>query len=309
MARARTDCARLRLAAAGLLLCCLWANAAAAEVFVWTDAKGRVHMTDDLSQVPPEYRRQAEAAGERAGDSAAVQQVEVPVVPVRRSSSTQAPLVVPAPDGSSGERRGVRVHVLQVERAGTSMRVVARLNERVNVPFIVDTGAEVCTLPSWALEPLGIEIDENTPRMALTGIGGTVAVPVVEIAHVQLGGASVESVQMAVLDSMPEGLLCLPFFNNFRVSTDPVRGLLQLEEIDEAALTGVYGGRNETSWRSAFRQRRAALERVRAKRAETREEQIAMHADIDREETRLLEQIEQLEAQATRLGVPREWRD
>ena len=31
-----------------------------AEIYRWTDAEGRVHFTQDLSQVPPDHRAQAE---------------------------------------------------------------------------------------------------------------------------------------------------------------------------------------------------------------------------------------------------------
>ena len=281
-------------AATGLLIACLWATAVAeAEVFVWTDANGRVHMTDDLSQVPPAQRKKAEAAGDRAASSAAVQQVDTPQAPLVRSRAPKDPAAgLPVPNA-------LRVHVLEVERAGSSMRVVATLNGRVNVPFIVDTGAEVCTLPSWALEPLGIEVDESTPRMSLTGVGGTVRVPVVDVEEVKLGGATVQNVQMAVVDSMPMGLLCLPFFNHFRVSTDPANGILRLEEID--------GG--EGSWREAFRTRRDALERIRQKREATPDESVAMLADLDKQQRYWEEQLERLESQATRLGVPQEWRE
>jgi hypothetical protein len=39
---------------------CLLAAGSRAQVYEWTDDDGRVHMTDDLSQVPPGQRSEAE---------------------------------------------------------------------------------------------------------------------------------------------------------------------------------------------------------------------------------------------------------
>ena len=55
----------------------------------------------------------------------------------------------------------------------------------------------------------------------------------------------------------------MPFFNNFRVSLDPTRGTLVLEEIDINSIEGIYGGLNQTAWRTKFRQVHGQLERVR----------------------------------------------
>jgi len=291
-------------AASGLLVGCLCVLPVRADVFVWTDANGRVHMTDDLSQVPADQRRRAEAAGERAADSTAVQHLEMPQsLPAPTQASAGA-----APT-EAAQMRGGRTHVLKVERAGNSMRVVALLNDRLAVPFILDTGAEGCTIPRWAAEEMGFVIDETTPRKPVAGISGrAVLAPIVEVSRVQVGTASVESVEMIVLDTMSEGLLGMPFYNHFRAQTDPTSGILRLEEIDLDSLEGVYGGRNESSWRSEFRMRRAALEGVRRMRAQTRDEAVAMHADLDRQERYWEEQLEQLELKARRVGVPTAWR-
>ena len=47
------------------------AGPAGAEIYRWTDADGRVHFTQDLSQVPARHRKDAEArAGQSSGRSA-----------------------------------------------------------------------------------------------------------------------------------------------------------------------------------------------------------------------------------------------
>lgn len=47
------------LAAAALLLVLLLPPPAAADIYRWEDAEGAVHFTDDISSIPPPYRRKA----------------------------------------------------------------------------------------------------------------------------------------------------------------------------------------------------------------------------------------------------------
>ena len=43
-----------------LLALCVLAAPVSAQIYTWTDARGRVHMTDDLSAVPPEQRAEVQ---------------------------------------------------------------------------------------------------------------------------------------------------------------------------------------------------------------------------------------------------------
>ena len=45
----------------GLVLLLILPTWSSAEIYRWTDAEGRVHFTQDLSQVPPAHRARAEA--------------------------------------------------------------------------------------------------------------------------------------------------------------------------------------------------------------------------------------------------------
>jgi hypothetical protein len=299
----------------GLIACLLAAAPAArASEYVWTDEQGTVHITDDLSQVPRSQRPQAEQAARASEQEKPAARFASPAAPAPAAAgSARIPATArsaaprAAPEASGRGRR----HVLQVERAGSEMRVIAELDGGVRVPFILDTGAAICTVPAWAVKEMGITIDESTPVAPVVGISGQpMYVPEIEVGSVAVGEAVVENVEMRVLDTMQEGLLGMPFFNHFRVSTDPLAGTITLEEIDaSAASEDVIGGLNERAWRGKFAQRRAALEAVRKKLAELPREYVTIRERLEKEEAQAEQQLEDLETKATRENVPQSWRD
>ena len=278
-----------------------------AEVYVWTDAEGRVQMTEDLSQVPPAQRARALQDGaaltRRAAPAAPKEAAKEPSPPVRPAArkSKKKP--------SGGERGAGRKHVLRVERAGSELRVNAVV-DGVTVPFILDTGASICTLPAWAVKEMGIEIDGDTSFIGVTGVSGqTQMVPELQMRSVMVGDAEVRDLNMAVLDTMQVGLLGMPFFNHFKVSTDPSQGILVLEEIDLNALSGMAGGLSESTWRQRFRARRRSLELARAKLERVPDEYVTTREKLSKQEAYWENQLEQLELEATRAGVPPHWRE
>jgi clan AA aspartic protease (TIGR02281 family) len=289
---------------------CIGAAHARAEIYKWTDAQGRVHMTDDRSQVPPEHRESA-------------LQPEVPAREGRRPDSrTKGWNTVPlshnsvwktqSPEAEQPDQERRR-HVLYVDRAGREMRVSVTLDGTQGIPFIVDTGAMLNTVPLWAVQRMGIELTPDLPRTQVSGIGGrAMEVPVVTIRRVQVGTAVVENVDMAVLSTMSKGLLGMPFFNHFRVQTDPVAGRLTLEDIDLDAVEGVHGGLGQKAWRSKFRQIYQQLEQIEKQR-----ESIPSHFEtaagpyrerLEEREEYWRQQLEDLDDKATRAGVPASWR-
>jgi len=278
-----------------LCLALLAPGGAGAQLYRWTDAEGRLHVTDDLSRVPPEQRALAEQP--------------------RASRSTWNRVSTPLPEtagdtGAPGGPRGARRHIIPVQRAGLELSVVATLNGRTPARFLVDTGATLNTVPLGVVEQLGIQVDEHTPVTVLAGVSGEpILVPVVTLREVSLGGATVADVEMAVLDTLDFGLLGMPFFNHFRVTTDPASGVLRLEEIDLAAVEGVYGGYPESYWRARFAMLHEIQARIAAFRAGVPSTHGGLLERVERAERYWREQAEQLEHRASLAGVPRAWRD
>lgn len=291
---------RSSLVAVLLPALCLTAAPARGELYRWVDAQGRIHITDDLSEVPPRQRAAAEAAARRSAERPRSASSADPS-PVHRT-----PPAAPARPAAGGERR----HVLHVERAGMEMRVTAELDNGARVPFIVDTGAQLNTIPEWALAELDLEIDEDTPRTVVAGISGRqMLVPVITVGSVRIGTAEVDDVELAVLPTGRHGLLGMPYFNHFKIETDPTRGTLTLVEVDLDSVEGVYGGRNESAWRSKFQLIHYMIERVRSYREGLRPELEGLSEELDRIEGYWQAQLDDLELEASRAGVPRAWRE
>ena len=154
-----------------------------------------------------------------------------------------------------------------------------------------------------------IEFDEDTPRIFVTGISGKpMMVPVITVGVVRVGSAEVEDVEMAVLDTQSTGLLGMTFFNHFKVSTDPARGLLTLEEIDLNAVAGVYGGLGERAWRNKFAYLNAMLAKVESHRGNP-QSYPELEEQLDGMQDYWEGQLDSLELKASRAGVPRAWRE
>jgi hypothetical protein len=291
---------------AGLLrftLVALWllAPAVSAEVYVWTDAAGNAHMTDDLSQVPAPYRRtasqppaapQADHRWNAIGTTAAVPR-------------DPTPALAGPPEPKPG-----RQHVLQVQPGGRELVVDAELEGRVGQRFVVDTGAMLNTIPRRAVQQLGLRIEPETPVTALVGISGQpILAPLVTVRSVRVGSAEVENVEFAVLDTLDRGLLGMPFFNHFRVHTDPALGRLVLEEVDLRGVEGVFEGLDESGWRQQFAWLRYQRDRVVEARRTVDPMYTEIHEHLEQVASYWQQQLDQLEQKASRAGVPRAWRE
>jgi len=304
---------RRGLASVGLgLVIALAVPRAGADLYRWVDASGRLHVTDDLAQVPPAIRAEVEAATERARPPAA-QPPAAPAPEAAPAPATPPPPVARAPAAAQPKRPSVataRRHVIDVERGGLEISVEAVIDGRVRAPFKVDTGATINTVPRQVVEELGIALDESTPLIAVAGISGQVQlVPIVVLGEVRLGDAAVEEVEAAVLDTLEYGLLGMPYFNHFRVEMDPSKGRLALEELPEGAIEGLHGGYPEEYWRGRFRMIREQLAQIGAARERLPEHFGEFHGRIDAAERYWRDQELDLDERASRAGVPRTWRE
>jgi clan AA aspartic protease (TIGR02281 family) len=275
------------------------AGISGAEIYKWKDDSGRLHFSQDLNQVPPQYRSQAKGDAIEEGTGNGIQRYQsVPASPRpgRRSQSASS-----AKD--SGE-----VYKIRVEKTGSSMRVNVRLNDRVTAPFYIDTGASDISLPEWVARELGLDLDRARTGFYNTA-NGTVQSALVTLDSVELGGARVENVPAHVSKTMSVGLLGLSFFNHFRYRVDPVSGIVTLRPNGLAESGRIRGGRSEGQWKGEFARlarRRAgveqALDDVNPNRARRKAELKGMLEEVDR-------QLAMLEDEADDARVPMNWRD
>jgi aspartyl protease family protein len=275
----------LRFLCAAVLCALFGAADAAAEIYRWTDAEGRLHFTQRLDQVPPQYR-------ERARQDAQ----EQPPSKFQTYSSPSRTLAAPA--GHHGEQ--IRIPFV---RDGSLMRVDVQLNDQLSAPFLIDTGASGVDLPSHVAEQLGIRIRPDTPHINVITAAGVVARPVVTLQSVQLGRARVEGLEATVNPSMQIGLLGGTFFNNFVYQVDAAAGEILLVPNDR-----LRGGLDEAAWRARFESLRDPIARLDAYLESKEVVRQGERERLQRRRTALFDQLEELERRANRLEVPQAWR-
>jgi hypothetical protein len=295
---------------------CAFAAGARADLYRWVDAQGQVHVTDDRSEIPAGATITVQPTRQKPTSASATP----PASPAAGASAQKAAapgnvrsVLAVRPDNTL-EKTGVgTTHILRFQRASHEISVDVTLDDHSHCVFKVDTGASLNTVPAWVVRELGIEIGPDTPRISLVGISGKPAlVPLIVMPTVRVGDVLVENVEMAVLDTMNEGLLGMPFFNHFQVQIDPAHGELRLTEIDLSKVDGVYGGMGEDAWKQRFRQIHERLAQIEKARESVPEESETMAANylekLDRAEQATQHELDELEDRAQAAGVPAGWR-
>ncbi len=286
------------LFAAALLIV---ASAVHADTYQWTDAKGKVHFTDDPTQVPEDKR-----ANSRRKPAAASGGRNYNILELERPSSGRW---TRAPTSNGRAAKTGKTHVLGVQGGGSEVAQKVSVDGEGGGTFNEDTGASMNTIPRWVADRLGLEINSDTPHMSVVGVGGRpIRAPIVRIESIRVGGAEVQNVDVVVLDTLNEGLLGLPFFNHFKVELDPTVGTMKLTEIDRRA-----SGLDEATWRERYKKIRKRLDAVAEARDQVPSEYETVaetyQKRLDEHEAALEEQLERLDEDATRAGVPGNWRE
>lgn len=294
MRRPRANLVRMSSRPLGLCLASallLVSGGAGAEIYQWTDASGRLHFSQSIHEVPSEQREEA-----RRG--AAERSKRDPLQVYNRSSSSDAePMSRPASLAPGASMR------IPFERHGTLMRVEVLLNGRVRAPFFIDTGASGVSIPWPVAQQLGLQINEDTPRIQVSTANGVVSEPIVRLKTVQLGPARVSDLQAAVSGSMDVGLLGGAFFNNFVYQVDAAAGVITLKPNSL-----VRGGLNQAQWRERFDSIRVPLAQLESYLDEGGFTEESRVRELEAHREKLRASLEELEREANQAGVPRGWR-
>jgi aspartyl protease family protein len=285
----------MRLPLVLALLLALGAPLAGAEIYRWTDETG-THFTQDLGQVPAKYRRQAEADAKKGPSS-------TPRVVWSSGSAPAARDQAPARAGGAGQ-----THRVRVEQAGSSLLVMVRLDDRVDAPFLIDTGASDVLVPASVAEQLGLDAGPEARTKRYQTANGVVEHPVVTLRSVSLGGARVENVPASVSPNMNVGLLGLSFFNHFTYNIDAAQGIVTLTHNDLAASGGIRGGRSEAQWRTEYAAMRARIQQVEHDYEAKPSHKTLERRRLEQEREELDRQLALLDEEADRARVPMAWR-
>jgi clan AA aspartic protease (TIGR02281 family) len=290
------------LLAAAALAVLLAPGARAGEIYRWTDAQGGVHFSHELSKVPEAERHDAVERSRAAAPSRLQTFGDAPAA--APSGAPFEALVAPAPQpkSSASLARGGELRIPFVQH-GTLMMVNVRLNDQLEAPFLIDTGASGISIPDGVARELGLRIDADTPRLSVQTASGIVAEPIVALDSIQLGGARVEHLDALVNSSMQIGLLGGTFFNNFVYSVDAAQGVITLRENDR-----VRGGLAEAQWRERFAQMRFEIDRL-ASYIDDQDASDPRLTELHRNLATLRADYESLDREATLAGVPHNWRE
>ncbi len=203
-----------------LVFCVVAPASQAGEMYRWVDESGRSHFAQDLHQVPPKYRQQAEEAMEKAEESEQANPVQVlgNAPPIKhRWEEVETPKY----------RKGVTEVKLKATR-GDNYIVYVRINDKKTFPFLLDTGASTVTLTQEMADELGIVVGPNTKRGRFSTANGVIKAPIIDLDSVEVGGASVTHVRASILPKVDTGLLGTSFLKHFQYSIDPVESVLIL---------------------------------------------------------------------------------
>jgi len=284
----------------------LLAGPAAGEVYRWTDAEGRVHFTQDLSQVPPAQRAQAGEEGASSGAG----RLQTFGPPADAAPAPPPPAAAPAADGADADSSVARTtYRVPIQRAGAGMLVVARVNGVHEVPFLIDTGATDVLIPRQIAERIGLEAAPDARTKRYSTANGVVEHAVVMLDSVDLGGAVARDVPASIGAEMEFGLLGLSYFNRFTTHVDAAAGVVTLVPNGLTESGAIRGGRSEEQWRAEYAGLQSRVERLDAEAARTprSHEREVERLDAAREE--VARQLQLLDAEADRARVPVRWRD
>ena len=263
------------------------------DTYKWVDDKGTVHFTDNLSNIPEDYRPDVEIRNPAK---------ETPAPQPREISKPST--VIPT---QAIESKGFEV---KLERKHETWQAEVLLNGSVKRQFIVDTGASSCLIDWKTAKELEIPIDENTPFIPVTTASGIILVPYVTLKTMRVGDAELEDVEVSIHD-MPGGggLLGNSFLNRFKVVIDSLNDKMTLHPIQEVSSPDRPGGYSRDYWEGRFRFYHQILNWL--KELKIKYERKGMGTELARvnNSTRYFEnQLSELERRASFVGVPRNWR-
>ena len=213
------------------------------ELYRWVDEEGIVHVTDMLSQIPPQYQPQVEKKTPHLP-------IQADVKPDFQSSATHA-----GPDGELADLKHFEVPYQAFEGASRRIIIPVTLNESVSASLLLDTGSPGLMISPNLASQLGLLNDPAGKVMVMAGgIGGSVPAILTVVDTLKVGEARSDFAP-AVIAKMPstqfEGLVGMDFMANYRIRIDVENSVVTFDELPPQP--DRPGGHDEVWWRSTFR--------------------------------------------------------
>jgi clan AA aspartic protease (TIGR02281 family) len=177
----------------------------AAEYYRWVDARGVVHFTDNLHNIPETQRGS-----------------------VLRMRTTEMPKPADPPPVTAAVKASV-----PIERRGEVMVIEATFNKKRPAKLVVDTGSSYTMISSALARDLQIDPSRDPRTIPFQTANGMIEAPLTQLESITVGGMEIPNLTAAIHDAVPDpqiaGLLGLNFLSNFRMDIDTQKGLLHLE--------------------------------------------------------------------------------
>lgn len=217
--------------ALGVLVVLTWASPSQSAIFKWKDENGKIHFTDSLSKIPPQYRKKGEL-----------------------KTMKGAPVDPSEPVQLTRPRKGAGAHVIQAKMGpGGHYVVEVLLNGSVPAELIVDTGATMVVLSDRIGKRLGVHQDPNLPKIELSTAGGRMEAPLFVLDSLKIGDAEVFNLEASTNPNMGamDGLLGMTFLSEFKVEMDRENAAMILKPLGNPG-DPLWDGRNETWWKKKY---------------------------------------------------------
>jgi clan AA aspartic protease (TIGR02281 family) len=122
--------------------------------------------------------------------------------------------------------------VINFPPGSTRIEVAVLLNGRLQLPFIIDTGASMTLIPAWAAETLGYRSEATSDWIRVQTAGGPRRLPYVSLGRIEIQGLGLSNLPV-VFGDLPgydanRGLLGMDFLRHFSMAVDHDIGRMTL---------------------------------------------------------------------------------
>ena len=256
------------------------------ELYKWIDGDVKIHFTDEISNIPAEYRDQVEAGsrqrtrGTPSGPTPAAPSVATP------ANKNSFPLLA----------------------VGNRMFVDVVLNGTVKARLLVDTGAEMTVISSRLAQRLSLN-PKNTWFVPIRGVSGGALAFLSKVRSIAVGEATVSDVDVYVYDTGMDGILGMTFLGEFDFSMNVGEKKLVLAERSEIPGVQMYVGHPEQWWRNKFRLYNSVVESIKEWRSVARDyKDKDAELQFSRSLRHFQSELNALALKAAVAGVPLSWR-
>jgi len=127
---------------------------------------------------------------------------------------------------------GPQTVVVNFAPGSTRSEVPVILNGRLEVPFIIDTGASVTLIPAWAAEMLGYRPPATSEWVRVQTAGGARRLPYAAVSRIEVQGLGLSNLPVLFGDlpgyDASRGLLGMDFLRHFALAVDHDIGRMTL---------------------------------------------------------------------------------